>query len=96
MTTATEVKASHILVADKEACEQLRAEIVGGTLTFEDAAKQHSKCPSGANGGDLGFFGRGRMVPQFDKVAFDLPVGEISEAVQTQFGWHLLVVTDAR
>jgi peptidyl-prolyl cis-trans isomerase C len=96
MATATEVKASHLLVADKETCEQLRNDITAGVLGFEEAAKQHSKCPSGANGGDLGFFGRGRMVPQFDKVAFELPVGEISEPVQTQFGWHLLVVTDAR
>lgn len=49
--------------------------------------------PFGANGGDLGYFRRGQMVPEFDQAAFSLPVGEISEPIKTQFGWHLLVVT---
>jgi peptidyl-prolyl cis-trans isomerase C len=94
-STVFEVRASHLLVGSQEEAEQCRQEIMDGS-TFADVAKRVSKCPSGSKGGDLGYFTRGRMVPQFDKVAFELPVGELSEPVQTQFGWHLLTVTDAR
>lgn len=90
-----EVKASHLLVETKEEAEKCREEILSGK-DFSDVAKAVSKCPSGQRGGDLGYFGRGRMVPQFDKVAFELPLGEISEPIQTQFGWHLIVVTDKK
>ena len=93
MTTITEVRASHLLVDTEEEAKQLRQEIENG-LDFADAAKRASKCPSGKSGGDLGYFGRGRMVKEFDQVAFSLPVGQLSEPIQTQFGWHLLVVTD--
>jgi peptidyl-prolyl cis-trans isomerase C len=95
-TQVREVRASHLLVATQEEAATLRAEIVAGNKTFEEAAQAVSKCPSGKNGGDLNFFGRGRMVPEFDQVAFELPVGEVSQPVQTQFGWHLLVVTETR
>jgi peptidyl-prolyl cis-trans isomerase C len=94
-TAAFEVRASHLLVGSREEAEQCRQEILDGK-TFAEVAKRVSKCPSGAQGGDLGFFGRGRMVPQFDQVAFELPVGELSEPVQTQFGWHILTVTDKK
>ena len=57
-------------------------------------AKKYSKCPSGASGGDLGYFGKGEMVPSFEAAAFKLPVGSVSEPVQTQFGWHLIKVYD--
>jgi peptidyl-prolyl cis-trans isomerase C len=90
-----EVKASHLLVGSKEAAEKCREEILGGK-SFADVAKEVSQCPSSRQGGDLGYFGQGRMVPEFDRAAFSLPVGEISEPIQTQFGWHLLVVTDKR
>lgn len=94
-TAVFEVRASHLLVGTKEEAEQCRQEIMEGK-SFAEVAKRVSKCPSGSQGGDLGFFSRGRMVPQFDQVAFELPQGELSEPVQTQFGWHLLTVTDRR
>jgi peptidyl-prolyl cis-trans isomerase C len=94
-STAFEVRASHLLVGSEGEAEQCRQEILEGQ-SFAEVAKRVSKCPSGSKGGDLGYFTRGQMVPQFDKVAFELPVGELSPPVQTQFGWHLLTVTDRR
>ena len=84
--------ARHILVATEDACNQLKTEIEGG-LDFAEAARQHSTCPSGRNGGDLGEFGRGMMVPEFDAVVFSAPVNEVQGPVKTQFGYHLLEVT---
>jgi peptidyl-prolyl cis-trans isomerase C len=92
----TEVRASHILVSSMHQAEEIRNEIVSGNNSFEYYAKLYSKCPSGQNGGDLGYFRRGQMVPQFEIAAFNLPVGEISKPVWTQFGWHLIKVTDRR
>lgn len=89
MTVAT---ARHILVDTEEKCNELKSEIEGGT-DFADVAKQHSSCPSGQNGGDLGEFGPGMMVPEFDKVVFSAEVGTVQGPVQTQFGYHLLEVT---
>ncbi|HGX93591.1 MAG TPA: peptidylprolyl isomerase, partial [Candidatus Tenderia sp.] len=60
---------------------------------FADLAKQHSKCPSGGQGGDLGEFGPGMMVPEFDTVVFSAPVNQVQGPVKTQFGYHLLEVT---
>lgn len=90
-----EVRASHLLVKTKEEVEKVREEIVAGK-DFAKAASEVSLCPSGARGGDLGFFGKGMMVPEFEQAAFSLPVGEISQPIETQFGWHLLVVTAVR
>jgi parvulin-like peptidyl-prolyl isomerase len=97
MTTQarTRVKASHILVSSREEAEKLRTEIINGA-DFATEARQYSKCPSGRSGGDLGYFGRGQMVPEFDQAAFSLPVGELSEPIKTQFGYHLLLVTDVQ
>ena len=92
----TEVRASHILVSNVYQAEQIRKDIIDGNGTFEEYAKLYSKCPSGQRGGDLGYFKRGQMVPQFEVAAFNLPVGEISKPVWTQFGWHLIKVTDRR
>lgn len=88
-----QVKASHILVETEEEAISLREQILSGT-SFEDVAAEHSLCPSGARGGDLGFFGRGQMVGEFETAAFDLNVGELSDPVRTNFGWHLILVTD--
>lgn len=86
------VRASHILVDTKQEAESLKTRIEKGE-SFETLAQEYSKCPSGRQGGDLGYFERGQMVPEFDQAAFSLPVGQISEPVQTQFGWHLIKVT---
>lgn len=89
----TEIKASHILVETEEEAIKLKEEILSGR-PFEDVAAENSLCPSGAKGGDLGFFGKGQMVREFENAAFDLKVGEISDPVKTNFGWHLIIVTD--
>ena len=85
------VNADHILVDSEEKALEILAKIEGGELTFADAAKEHSSCPSGQRGGNLGDFGRGQMVPEFDKAVFELEVGEITKTpVKTQFGYHLI------
>jgi len=81
--------AKHILVEDKETAEKALEEIKGG-LSFADAAKKYSSCPSKENGGELGEFARGQMVPEFEDVAFNMKAGEISEPIQTQFGYHII------
>lgn len=85
-------QARHILVSSEEQCLTLKSDIESGT-DFASVAKQHSSCPSGAQGGDLGEFGPGMMVPEFDKVVFSAPINEVQGPVQTQFGYHLLEVT---
>ena len=91
--TFERVKARHILVdTQKEAIEIKKDLDEGGSFSFW--AKYHSKCPSGQNGGNLGWFGRGQMVQPFEDAAFTLPVGQYSEPVRTQFGWHIIVVDD--
>ena len=89
----TEVKASHILVKTEDEALKLKDEILAGA-SFEDMAAMHSLCPSGANGGDLGFFGKGVMVKEFEDAAFSLKKGQLSEPVKTDFGWHLIMITD--
>jgi len=84
--------ARHILVPDEETCQKLKDEIDGGA-DFADLAKEHSQCPSGAKGGDLGTFGPGQMVPEFDTVVFNEAVNTVHGPVKTQFGYHLLEVT---
>lgn len=85
------VNASHILVDSEEKANELLKKIKAGEISFEQAASENSSCPSGQNGGNLGNFGRGQMVPEFDVAVFAMQVGEISEApVKTQFGYHLI------
>ena len=86
-----QIKASHILVSDDTEMEKVLEELKAGE-TFEDVARKYSTCPSAENGGDLGFFGVGQMVPEFEKVAFEMEIGKISDPVQTQFGLHLIRV----
>ncbi|PLX01712.1 MAG: peptidylprolyl isomerase [Marinilabiliales bacterium] len=85
-------RARHILVASEEKCNELKNEIIGGA-DFAEVARQHSTCPSSRQGGDLGEFGPGMMVAEFDKVVFSAPVNEVQGPVKTQFGFHLLEVT---
>jgi len=89
MTVAT---ARHILVDSEEKCNELKDQINSGS-NFADVAKEHSSCPSGKSGGDLGEFGPGMMVPEFDKVVFSAEIGSVEGPVKTQFGYHLLEVT---
>lgn len=84
--------ASHILVSTEEQALELKQQIADGAA-FADLAKEHSACPSGKDGGSLGQFNQGAMVPEFDAVIFsDLPLGEVSDPVKTQFGYHLIEV----
>ena len=86
--------ARHILVDSEETALDLKRKIESGESSFEELAQKHSSCPSGKGGGALGEFGRGEMVPEFDRVVFgDLPVGQVSDPVKTQFGYHILEVT---
>lgn len=91
-----EVRASHVLVKTRPEAVKLKKEIERGEITFEDAARMYSLCPSGQNGGDLGFFNRKQMVQPFADTAFDQKIGEISNPVGTRFGWHLIKTTDKR
>ena len=92
----TQVRAAHILVDTQKEAADLKAKIVAGKMKFEDAAAQFSKCPSGARGGDLGYFGRGMMVKEFEVPSFNEPVGTVTDPIQTQFGWHLIYVIDKK
>ena len=92
---AKQVRASHILVKTRPEAIQIKKDIDNGG-DFAYYAKTYSLCPSGQNGGDLGYFSRGQMVQPFEDAAFELPVGEVSEPVGTQFGWHLIKVTDKK
>eukprot|EP00995_Heteronema_vittatum_P009910 NODE_5298_length_517_cov_586.322650_g3927_i0.p1 GENE.NODE_5298_length_517_cov_586.322650_g3927_i0~~NODE_5298_length_517_cov_586.322650_g3927_i0.p1 ORF type:complete len:131 (-),score=54.23 NODE_5298_length_517_cov_586.322650_g3927_i0:125-460(-) len=89
---AVSATASHILVPSEERANELLAEIKAGA-SFADLAKKHSSCPSGKSGGDLGSFGPGQMVKEFDEVVFSAPVNEIQGPVKTQFGYHLILIT---
>lgn len=84
--------ARHILVDSEDTCQQLKSEILAGS-DFADVAKQHSKCPSGGQGGDLGEFGPGQMVKEFDEVVFSGELNTVHGPVKTQFGYHLLEIT---
>ena len=91
----SEVRAEHILVKTQAEAQDLETKIEKGA-NFEELAKEYSLCPSGKNGGDLGYFGKGQMVPEFEKATFDMAIGEVSEPVQTQFGWHIIKVLDKK
>ena len=96
-----QVLCQHILVkgSDDAALDKIKAireRIVSGKADFAEEAKKNSDCPSGAEGGSLGWFGRGMMVPEFDKVAFEMKKGEVSGVVSTQFGYHIIYKADEK
>lgn len=95
MEAVTEYNASHILVATQEEAEALVAELEGGA-DFAELAREHSTGPSGPNGGQLGWFTAGMMVPSFEEAVFALEVGEVSPPVETRFGWHVVILNDSR
>ncbi|GAB7035498.1 peptidylprolyl isomerase [Streptomyces sp. NPDC021749] len=84
--------ARHILVPSEEKASELKAQIAAGA-DFAEVAKANSTCPSARQGGDLGSFGPGQMVKEFDTVVFSAPVGTVEGPVKTQFGFHLIEVT---
>lgn len=84
-----QVRASHILVKTLEEATNLQTQINTGS-DFGQLASQHSSCPSGKNGGDLGMFGPGQMVKPFEDATMSLTVGGLSAPIQTQFGYHLI------
>lgn len=87
------VAASHILVDTEEKANELMEKINAKEISFEDAARENSSCPSGQNGGSLGEFTRGQMVPEFDEACFTMEVGEMRGPVKTQFGYHIIKLT---
>lgn len=90
-TSGETVNASHILVDTEEKAKEIYEEISTGKKSFEDAAKEYSSCPSKEASGNLGDFGKGQMVPEFDKAVFEMEVGAVTETpVKTQFGYHLI------
>jgi peptidyl-prolyl cis-trans isomerase C len=90
--TTSRASARHILVNTKEECDKIKTEIAGGA-SFAEMARKHSQCPSGKQGGDLGEFSPGQMVPEFDKVVFQEEVGKVHGPIRTQFGYHLVEIT---
>lgn len=86
--------AKHILVDEEEKANRIKEEIASGAKSFEDAAKEYSSCPSSQKGGDLGTFGRGQMVKEFENAVFDGELNQIIGPVKTQFGYHLIWVDE--
>lgn len=93
--STTQIKAAHVLVKDEETAKEVRAQLEKDPSKFAEVAKEKSTDrTSGGRGGELGKFAQGRMVPEFEKVAFALPVNELSQPVKTQYGWHIIIVTE--
>jgi len=88
-----QARARHILVPDEQACRDLKGKIEGGA-DFAALAREHSKCPSGKEGGELGEFGPGQMVREFDDVVFHKEIGPVHGPIKTQFGYHLIEITE--
>lgn len=93
--TPEQIRASHILVAEEDKANELHQELQNGG-DFALIAADHSTCPSAAAGGDLNYFSRGQMVPEFEEAAFALNIGDISAPVKTQFGYHIIKLTDKK
>lgn len=89
---AQQARASHILVKTEEQANQILKRLADGE-EFAKVARRFSSCPSGKNGGDLGWFGKGMMVPEFEKIAFEEEAGKVVGPVKTQFGYHVIKVT---
>lgn len=90
-----EVHAAHILVKNEKKAKEVLDKIDKG-MSFSEAARKYSDCPSSKSGGDLGWFGKGRMVPEFEKTALDGEKSKVLGPVKTQFGYHLIKVIDKR
>lgn len=88
------VSAKHILVDDEKTALDIKEKLDYNEITFDDAAKKYSKCPSKERGGTLGYFPKGKMVKEFEDAAFNAKVGELSDPVKTDYGYHLILVDD--
>ena len=88
-----QAKARHILVPSEDVCLEIKTKIEGGA-DFAALAAEHSECPSGKQGGDLGEFSPGQMVREFDQVVFTEELGKVHGPVKTQFGFHLIEITE--
>jgi len=88
-----EIRASHILVDNEEHAKQIKLDLERTDKSFAELAEEKSTGPSADNGGDIGWFGRGDMVKPFEKKAYELDEGEVSDPVKTEFGWHLIKKT---
>jgi len=89
----SQVHAKHILVKTEDEANSILFDLKHGK-DFDEIAKEKSICPSGKKGGDLGWFGRGMMVKEFETAAFSMKPGELSKPVKTQFGWHVIKVVE--
>jgi len=90
-----QVHAAHILVKGEDKAKELLTKVNAGE-SFADLAKKHSECPSGKKGGDLGWFGRGQMVKEFEEATFNGQKGATVGPVKTHFGWHLIKILEQR
>lgn len=95
MRMVKQVHAAHILVNREDKAKELLAKINAGE-SFGDLAKKFSECPSGRKGGDLGWFGRGQMVKEFENAAFEGRTGSVVGPVKTQFGYHLIKILEQK
>lgn len=98
-STPEQVRARHILIDNENPeaqtlAQELKEQVTQGDADFEQLAAEHSACPSGQQGGDLGFFSRGQMVPEFEEKAFELEPGQVGDVVETQFGYHIIKVEE--
>ncbi|KGX92600.1 foldase PrsA [Pontibacillus halophilus JSM 076056 = DSM 19796] len=93
---STEIEASHILVEDEETAKEVKQKVDEGDKSFAELAEEYSTGPTSTEGGSLGFFSAGEMDPAFEDAAYNLEKGEVSEPVQSSFGWHVIKVTDKR
>lgn len=91
-----EVHAAHILCRNEKKALEIKELLLKGGDSFAEMARKHSQCPSSKSGGDLGWFGKGMMVPEFEKAAFDAEKGKVLGPVKTKFGFHLIKVLDKR
>ncbi len=89
----SKIRCSHILVEKHPKAQEILSELNSG-VDFSELARRYSVCPSKKKGGDLGFFAKGQMVKEFERAAFKLKNGEISEIVKTKFGYHIIKRTD--
>jgi len=92
----TQVSAKHILVSSEKQALELKEKIENNEISFEEAAQKYSSCPSGKQGGDLGYFAKGMMVKPFEEAAFSADLNKVTKPIQTQFGWHLIKVVDRK